>query len=100
VRSAVEHLHENRYLDGFDRETRLDLLQKEAIAEHIARTALARIVGDSNLWLYFGDTSALRNFWALPDADRRLIWGDPINALDALADFDPKHIPDGQLGGP
>ena len=49
VRSAVEHLHESRYLEGFDRETRLDLLRKEAIAEHIARAALARIVGDSNL---------------------------------------------------
>ena len=49
VRSAVAHLHEDRYLEGFDRETRLDLLRKEAIAEHIARAALARIVGDSNL---------------------------------------------------
>ena len=32
VRSAVEHLHENRYLEGFDRATRLDLLKKEAIS--------------------------------------------------------------------
>ncbi|MGA7864987.1 MAG: hypothetical protein WCA23_13535, partial [Stellaceae bacterium] len=38
VRSAVEHLHENRYLEGFDRATRLDLLKKEAIVEHISRT--------------------------------------------------------------
>jgi hypothetical protein len=100
VRSAVEHLHENRYLEGFDRETRLDLLKKEAIAEHIARTALARIVGDSNLWPHFANTSALSAFWALPEADRRRIWGDPINPLDALADFDPKYIHDGLLGGP
>ena len=28
VRSAVEHLHENRYLEGFDRATRLDLLSR------------------------------------------------------------------------
>lgn len=100
VRSAVEHLHENRYLEGFDRETRLDLLKKEAIAEHIARTALARIVGDSNLWPHFANTSALAAFWALPEADRRRIWGDPNNPLDALADFDPKYIHDGLLGGP
>jgi hypothetical protein len=99
VRSAVEHLHENRYLEGFDRETRLDLLRKEAIAKHIARTALARVVGDSNLWPHFANTPALGTFWALPDADRRRIWGDPVNVLDALADFDPKHIPDGHLGG-
>lgn len=100
VRSAVEHLHENRYLEGFDRETRLDLLKKEAIAEHIARTALARIVGDSNLWPHFANTSALAAFWALPEADRRRICGDPNNPLDALADFDPKYIHDGLLGGP
>jgi hypothetical protein len=40
VRSAVEHLHENRYLEYFDRAMRLDLVKKEAIVEHIARTAL------------------------------------------------------------
>jgi hypothetical protein len=45
IRSAVEHLHENRFLESFDRETRLDLLKKEAIAEHIGRTVLARVLG-------------------------------------------------------
>lgn len=45
VRSAVEHPHENRYLESFDRQIRLDLLKKEAITEHIARSAIARIVG-------------------------------------------------------
>jgi hypothetical protein len=29
VRSAVEHLHENRYLESFDRQTRLDILKKK-----------------------------------------------------------------------
>jgi hypothetical protein len=100
VRSAVEHLHENRYLEGFDRAIRLDLLKKEAIAEHIARTTLARIIGDGNLWAYFANTSSLASFWALPDLDRRRIWGDPINPTDGLADFDPQYIHDGLLGGP
>jgi len=98
VRSAVEHLHENRYLESFDRETRLDLLKKEATAEHIARNAIARIVGDSNLWHHFANTSALGKFWALEETRRRQIWGDPINPMDAIADFDPKYIPDGHLG--
>ena len=44
IRSNVEHLHENRYLEHFDREIRLNLAKKEAIIEHIARTALARIL--------------------------------------------------------
>jgi hypothetical protein len=59
VRSAVEHLHDNRYLEGFDRETRLDLIKKEAIIEHIARTALVRIIGDSRLWPHFANTESL-----------------------------------------
>jgi hypothetical protein len=100
VRSAVEHLHENRYLEGFDRETRLDLLKKEAIAEHIARLTLTRIIDDSNLWPHFANTSALATFWALPESDRRQIWGGPIDPLVALADFDPKYIHDGLLGAP
>jgi hypothetical protein len=31
VRSAVEHLHENKYLEVFDRTQRLDLAKKELI---------------------------------------------------------------------
>ncbi len=100
VRSAVEHLHENRYLDGFDRETRLDLLRKEAIVEHIARTALARIIGDSALWPHFANTPALAKFWALPAAERQKIWGAPIDPMAAIADLDPKYIHDGLLGAP
>jgi hypothetical protein len=98
VRSAVEHLHENRYLEAFDRETRLDLIKKEAIIEHVARTTLARIIGDSRLWLHFANTASLASFWALPEDERRRIWGDPIDPLEALADFDPRYIDDGLLG--
>lgn len=46
VCSPVEHLHENQYLEGSDRELRLDLLKKEAVTDHIARTALARIISN------------------------------------------------------
>ncbi len=100
VRSAVEHLHENLYLESFDRETRLDLLKKEAITEHIARSAIARIVGDSNLWPHFANTSSLREFWALGETKRRQIWGNAIDPADAIADFDPQYIHDGRLGAP
>ena len=100
VRSAVEHLHENRYLESFDRATRLDLLKKEAIAEHIARTALAQILGHNALWPHFANTSALAKFWALTVIERRNIWGDPSDPMDAIAEFDPKYIHDGLLGAP
>ena len=98
IRSAVEHLHENRYLESFDRAIRLDLVKKEAIVEHIARTAFARIVGDDTLWPHFANTSALAIFWALAAVERQRIWGDPIDPLEAIADFDPKYIHDGKLG--
>jgi hypothetical protein len=98
VRSAVEHLHEDRYLEPFNRETRLELLKKEAIAEYIARNALVRIVGDRNLWPHFANTSAVRKFWASGQRERRQAWGDPIDPAEAVVDFDPKYISDGQLG--
>jgi hypothetical protein len=100
VRSAVEHLHENRYLEGFDREVRLDLLKKEAIAEHIARKALARVIGETALWPHFANTPALAAFWALAEKDRRQIWGDPFDPMEAIRDFDTKYIHDGHLGAP
>ena len=100
IRSAVEHVHENRYLEPFDRATRLDLLKKEAIIEHIARTALARIVADDTLRSHFANTSTLAKFWKLTVVERQRIWDDPINPLDAIADFNPEYIHDGHLGAP
>jgi hypothetical protein len=35
---------------------------------------------------------------ALPGADRKAIWGDPIDPKMSLADFEPKFITDAMLG--
>ena len=67
VRSHVEHLHESRYLEPFDREVRLDLLEKDGIVEFIARTALVRIISNEALWPHFIHTAALNEF---PDYTR------------------------------
>ena len=98
IRSDVEHLHENRYLETFDREVRLDLVAKEAIVEYIARSALARIICNEALWQHFGNKAALNVFWSLSLDERRNIWGDPIDPLEALIGFDPEHLHDGHLG--
>ena len=98
IRSNVEHLHENRYLETFDREVRLDLVAKEAIVEYIARSALARIISNDALWPHFGNSAALNAFWSLSLNEQRNIWGDPIDPLEALAEFDPKYLHDGHLG--
>jgi len=68
--------------------------------EYIARSALVRILLDSKLWPHFASTDALKAFWALSENERRTLWGATINPTDALADFDPRYINDGQLGGP
>jgi hypothetical protein len=98
IRSHVEHLHEDRYLEVFDRTTRLDLVQKEAVIEYVVRETLARIVGQDALWMHFGNTTALEKFWAVAPDERRKLWGDPINPLTAIADFDAKRLHDGHLG--
>jgi hypothetical protein len=97
-RSSVEHLHEDRLLEPFERAKRLAIVQKEAIIEHIARSALRRIVLNTSLWPHFANRNGLEAFWALEPDEQRAIWGDPINPLDALAGFDPKYIHDGNLG--
>ena len=98
IRSAVEHLHKNRYLEPFCREVRLDLVKKEAIVEYIARTALARISSQDGLWRHFGNTAALERFWALSSDKRREIWGDPIDPMVPLGDFKPEDLDDEMLG--
>lgn len=98
VRSNVEHLHENRYLETFDREVQLDLVAKEAIVEYSARSTLARIVCNKALWTHFGNTGALDVFWSLSLEEQRSIWGDPIDPLEALTEFDPTYLHDGHLG--
>lgn len=99
IRSDIEHLHEHKYLEKFDRTVRLDLLEKEAIAEHIARNALAHVVGTPTLWSYFGNTATLVPFWKLDPAERQELWGPPtIRPADALAEYDPQYISNGLLG--
>ena len=98
IRSNVVHLHENRYLETIDRKVQLDLVAKEAIAEYIARSALARIICNEALWPHFGNTAALDEFWSLSLDKQRSVWGDPIDPLEALAEFNPEYLHDGHLG--
>jgi hypothetical protein len=100
VRSDVEHLHENKHLEVFDRVARLELVKKLEMMEYIARSALVRILLDSKLWPHFANTDALKVFWALDGQQQRALWGGIIDPNDALADFDPQYIHDGHLGGP
>jgi hypothetical protein len=99
IRSDVEHLHEHKYLEVFDRRTRLDLAEKAAIAEHIARHTLGQVLSASALWPHFGNSTSLALFWRLNPTDRRSLWGPArINPADALSGYDPDSISDFDLG--
>jgi hypothetical protein len=100
VRSDVEHLHENKHLEVFERAARLELVKKLEMMEYIVRSALVRILLDPKLWPHFGNTPALQAFWALDEQARRTLWGATINPMEVLAAFDPRYISDAQLGGP
>jgi hypothetical protein len=93
VRSSVEHLHEDRYLDPLKRETQVDLTKKEAVIEHVARTTLARIVLNDTLWQHFTNKAALAEFWKKPATERQAIWGASIDPMDALKEFDERYLP-------
>jgi hypothetical protein len=68
--------------------------------EYIARRVLVRILLERNLRPHFANTTALQAFWALSKSERRKLWANFIDPKDALADFDPRDISDGQLGAP
>lgn len=44
IRGEIEHLHEYRYLEVFDRSKRIDLLKKAGISEYVARSCLSRFL--------------------------------------------------------
>jgi hypothetical protein len=75
------------------RATQVDLTRKEAIIEYVVRTKLARIAHSGALWQHFTNKAALADFWAKPEAERRAIWGAPIDPMDALAEFDERYLP-------
>jgi hypothetical protein len=100
IRSAAEHLHESRYLENFDRNIRLDLARKDAVAEYMAQSAISRILGNPDLRTHFANAPALASFWSLPTPERRRLWGSEINPLDAIRNFDETLVTDGELGKP
>jgi hypothetical protein len=98
IRSAAEHLNENRYLEIFDRNIRLDLAKKDAITEYIARSALVRILSDPYLCAHFGSAATLASFWSISTEERQRIWGSAIAPMDVISDFEEAFVTDAQLG--
>ena len=98
VRSDIEHLNEHKHLMARDRPTRIHLAKLEAVSELIARSCLAHILLDRALLTQFGNATAIRTFWAKPEAEMRLIWGPPLDLTGTLQGFDFDLVSDSDLG--
>jgi hypothetical protein len=99
ARSHFEHLHEYRYLQEFDRVTRIRLAELEAVSEWVARSCLSHILLSADLMAHFGSVEALNAFWRLPNDERQAIWGKIINPLEPLVGFNFAHVGNATLGG-
>ncbi len=100
LRGEIEHLHENRYLEVFDRQMRIELWKDNCILEYVSRACITRILETPTLWPHFRSTSAVEAFWALHETDRQTLWGAPINPLLGLTGLDEGRIRDEDLGKP
>lgn len=98
IRSDVEHLHENRRLETYDRAKRISIAEREAVCEWVARSCLARILLECSVMDHFSDVESLENFWAKDVVERRKIWGAPFDPRASLSGFDFNHVSDQQLG--
>jgi hypothetical protein len=62
-------------------------------AEALARFCISRFIETPDLWLYWDSDDTLDAFWLLPEADRRGLWGRPVDLDAAVASFDPSRVP-------
>lgn len=67
------------------------------IVSFTVRRALSRVIGTPHLWEHFANAAALEAFWRLDPTDRQKLWGDPIDPLSPIANFDPAQVTNAQL---
>ncbi|EEF27717.1 conserved hypothetical protein [Ricinus communis] len=82
-RSAVEHMNDPVLTVVTENERRAFFLEMTLISEHIARYCLLNILLKPNLRQQYKDETILSTFWSLREADRRNLWGPPLD-VDAL----------------
>ncbi|KRE03567.1 hypothetical protein ASE63_26010 [Bosea sp. Root381] len=98
ARSDFEHLHENKYLEQFDRATRIRLAELEAVAEWVARSCLFRILGKPALLAHFGSFPNLERFWSMAADEQRKAWGPCVDPYEPLHRFRFDWVSDDELG--
>lgn len=78
MRSAVEHLRpaESEAVDCADlKAQRIRVIERSVQAEIIARHCLNRILLSADLLHRFEDDEQIKQFWVLPESERRKAWG-------------------------
>lgn len=94
IRSNVEHFQDpSQDLNPAPR--RDDILRgyrRTHESEALARYCMGRLLEHRDLWLHFADDH-VEDFWKEPELERARIWGPPLDLDEALATFDPDHVP-------
>ena len=98
IRGKVDHLREYEILEPPARVTRIAILRKAALMEHLSRHCIGRILATKTLWPYFSSPAALERFWKLPLDRRCKLWGPQIDLSSDLAGFRSENIGDSDLG--
>lgn len=98
IRSEVEHLHEDRRLEPFDREKRLEIAKLEVLVAELARHILRRILSGVDLSRRFGSRASLEQFWALDKTEQQTIWGPIYDPMTPLRGIREDYISNVALG--
>jgi len=100
IRSAVEHLHvsHDSVPGGSLRDRLVRVMRMAWEVECLARDCLRRVLSDPELRDWFATDDRLGAFWELDEAERRELWGDPMDIEAAEAAFDERFIADQDLG--
>jgi hypothetical protein len=99
MRSKTEHMHEYEFSTGVsERDKRLEVMRMAALAQALATYCVGQLVGNPALWPHFSDAIALAAFWQLDHAQRRALWGKPVDLPTLDRKFDPASFTNENLG--
>lgn len=91
-RSAVEHMNDPVLTETADNQRRMSFLEMALISEDIARHCLINILLKPSLVLQYKDETALAAFWNRSEADRRTLWGQPLDVEALRKDLRARRI--------
>lgn len=94
IRSSVEHLHGPlvAITESNLKAKNLVLARRAYEIESMARHCLATLFLRQQLWPSFRNEPSLSAFWSLEEAERRDLWGDPLDWDTVSSTFDSERV--------